>query len=52
MRYELPLLRWLVYAVAIDELFGTHLTKAEAENVGRALRKVLAAVRGEHLAAE
>ena len=43
---------WPIYAVAIDELFGAHLTKAEAESVGRALRKVLAAVRGENVAAE
>ena len=43
---------WPIYAVAIDELFGAHLTKAEAESVGRALRKVLAAARGENLAAE
>jgi DNA-binding MarR family transcriptional regulator len=43
---------WPVYAVAIDELFGTHLTKAQAESVGRALRKALAAARGENVAAE
>jgi len=43
---------WPVYAVAIDELFGVHLTKAEAESVGRALRKVLAAAREENIAAE
>jgi len=41
-----------VYAVAIDELFGVHLTKSEAESVGRALRKVVAAARGENVAAE
>ena len=40
---------WPVYAVAIDELFGTHLAKAEAESIGRALRKVLAAARGENV---
>ena len=39
---------WPAYAVAIDELFGAHLTKAEAASVGRALRKVLAAARGEN----
>ena len=43
---------WPVYAAAIDQLFGAHLTKAEAESVGRALRKVLAAARGENSAAE
>jgi len=43
---------WPVYAVAIDDLFGAHLTKAEAESVGRALREVLAAARGENSAAE
>jgi len=43
---------WPVYAAAIDELFGANLTKAEAESVGRALRKVLAAARGENSAAE
>ena len=43
---------WPVYAVAIDELFGVHLTKSEAESVGRALRKVVAAARGENVAAE
>jgi len=43
---------WPVYAVAIDELFGVHLTRAEAESVGRALREVLAAARGENSAAE
>lgn len=36
---------WPVYAAAIDELFGAHLTKAETDGVGRALEKVLAAVR-------
>ena len=43
---------WPVYAVAIDDLFGAHLTRAEAESVGRALREVLAAARGENSAAE
>ena len=43
---------WPVYAAVIDELFGAHLTKAEAESVGRALRTVLAAARGENIAAE
>jgi DNA-binding MarR family transcriptional regulator len=43
---------WPVYAATIDELFGAHLTKAEAESVARALRKVLAAVRGENVAVE
>ncbi len=43
---------WPVYAVAIDELFGAHLTKAEAESVGGALRKVLAAARGENVLTE
>jgi len=38
---------WPVYAAVIDELFGAHLTKAEAESVGRALRRALAAARGE-----
>jgi DNA-binding MarR family transcriptional regulator len=42
---------WPVYAVAIDELFGAHLTKAEADSVGRALRRVLAAARGKNVAA-
>jgi DNA-binding MarR family transcriptional regulator len=37
---------WPVYAAAIEELFGAHLTKAEAEGVARALGKVLSAVRG------
>jgi len=41
-----------VYAAAIDQLFGAHLTKAEAESVGCALRKLLAATRGENVAAE
>jgi DNA-binding MarR family transcriptional regulator len=36
---------WPVYAAAIDELFGAHLTKAEAEAVGRALEKLLVAAR-------
>jgi len=36
---------WPVYAAAIEELFGAHLTKAETEAVGRALEKVLSAVR-------
>jgi DNA-binding MarR family transcriptional regulator len=39
---------WPVYAAAIDELFGAHLTRGEADTVGRVLRKVLAAARGEH----
>jgi DNA-binding MarR family transcriptional regulator len=34
---------WPVYAAAIDDLFGAHLSKAEAEAVGSALRKVLVA---------
>jgi DNA-binding MarR family transcriptional regulator len=34
---------WPAYAAAIDELFGAHLTKAEAEAVGHALDKLLAA---------
>jgi len=38
---------WPVYAMASKELFGAHLTKAEAQCVGRALRNVLAAVRGD-----
>src|SRR5947207_7687566 len=37
---------WPVYAAAIDELFGAQLTRTEADTVGRALRKVLAAARG------
>jgi DNA-binding MarR family transcriptional regulator len=37
---------WPVYSAAIDELFGAHLARAEADAVGRALRKVLDAVRG------
>jgi DNA-binding MarR family transcriptional regulator len=36
---------WPVYSTAIAELFGAHLTRAEAESVGRALRKVLDAAR-------
>jgi DNA-binding MarR family transcriptional regulator len=43
---------WPAYAAAIDELFGANLTKAEAQSVARALRKVLAAARGENSAAE
>src|SRR6266704_5306241 len=37
---------WPVYAAAIDELFGAHLTKTDADTLARALRKVLAAARG------
>ena len=40
---------WPVYAAAIDELFGAHLTQAEADTVGRALQKVLTAARGDHI---
>jgi len=40
---------WPVYAAAIDELFGAHLTQAEADAVGRALQKVLTAARGDHI---
>jgi DNA-binding MarR family transcriptional regulator len=36
---------WAVYAVAIDELFASHLGKAEAKTLDRALRKALAAAR-------
>jgi hypothetical protein len=39
---------WPVYAAAIDELFGARLTQAEADTMSRALRKVLAAARGDH----
>jgi DNA-binding MarR family transcriptional regulator len=42
---------WPVYAKAIDELFGAHLTKTDADTVARALRKVLGVVRGEYAAA-
>ena len=37
---------WPVYASAIEELFGAHLTKADAESIGCALEKVLSAARG------
>ena len=40
---------WPVYAAAIDERFGAHLTQAEADTVGRALQKVLTAARGDHI---
>ncbi|HEX7271709.1 MAG TPA: MarR family transcriptional regulator [Casimicrobiaceae bacterium] len=33
---------WPVYSAAIEELFGAHLTRAEAENVSRALEKAIA----------
>jgi len=36
---------WPVYAAAIDERFGAHLTKAEAESVARAMDKLLAVAR-------
>jgi len=36
---------WPVYAAAIDELFGAHLTKTETEGVGRAMDKLLAVAR-------
>jgi DNA-binding MarR family transcriptional regulator len=36
---------WPVYSAAIEELFGAHLAKAEAEALGSALAKVLAAAR-------
>ena len=34
---------WPVYAAAIEEVFGAHLTKAETEAIGRALDKLLVA---------
>ena len=40
---------WPVYAAAIDELFGAHLTQAEADTVGRSLQKVSTAARGDHI---
>jgi DNA-binding MarR family transcriptional regulator len=43
---------WPVYAAAIDELFGAHLTKADADSIARALRKVLAVVRQDSAAIE
>ena len=42
---------WPVYAKAIDELFGAHLTKTDADTVARALRKILGVVRGEYATA-
>src|SRR5580765_1390268 len=43
---------WPVYAAAIDEFFGAHLTKTDADTIARALRKVLAAVRRDSAALE